>query len=192
MARYDWETIRAEFETGATMGELSRRYGVSKAAISKRAGAEGWVQDVSGVVNRRAEAKVNGLVNTVNPKKKAEAIERAADAQAAVRLRHREEWALHGVLCARVMEKAGDGRTPPAEVFEYAKLSKIIAETLKIRQDGERKAHGISDKVEMEPAVPVRAEVRLDLSGQSPQDVAELARAAFREEADALGGGETA
>ena len=36
-ARYDWDTIRAEYETGASMGALSRRHGVSKAAISKRA-----------------------------------------------------------------------------------------------------------------------------------------------------------
>ena len=26
-ARYDWETIRAEYEAGATMGGLSRKHG---------------------------------------------------------------------------------------------------------------------------------------------------------------------
>jgi hypothetical protein len=67
---YDWETIRAEYEAGSSMGELSRRYGVDKAAISRRAKKEGWTQDITQAVNRLTEAKVNGLVNTVDPKKK--------------------------------------------------------------------------------------------------------------------------
>ena len=69
-ARYDWETIRAEYEAGASMGELSRRHGVSKGAISQRAKREKWVQDLSDTVNRLTEAKLNGLLNTVNPQKK--------------------------------------------------------------------------------------------------------------------------
>ena len=76
--RYDWETIRAEFEAGATMGALSRRHGVNKAAISRRARKEGWTADLTDVVNRRAEAKVNGTVNAVDPQKKAAAVEAAA------------------------------------------------------------------------------------------------------------------
>ena len=91
-ARYDWETIRAEYEAGSTMGELSRKHGVSKQAISKRARSEGWVQDASSVVMNLAQAKVDGLVDTVNPKKKAEAVNQAADRKAAVLQKHREAW----------------------------------------------------------------------------------------------------
>ena len=36
--RYDWETIRAEFEAGATMGALSRRHGVNKAGPGRKDG----------------------------------------------------------------------------------------------------------------------------------------------------------
>lgn len=136
-ARYDWETIRAEYEAGATMGELSRRHGVSKTAISKRARAESWTQDISGTINRMAEAKVYGLVDIVNPKKKVEAQKRAAGAVASVMLRHKEEWKRHQALIDDAL-KAGD--------FNKAKLAKITAETLKIRQEGERKAWGIADK----------------------------------------------
>lgn len=42
------------------MGALSARHGVNKAAISRRARKEGWTADLTDVVNRRAEAKVNG------------------------------------------------------------------------------------------------------------------------------------
>lgn len=140
-ARYDWETIRAEYEAGSTMGELSRKHGVDKAAISRKAKKEAWLADLSEVVNKRAEAKVNGLVNAVDPKKKAEAVDRAADAKAAVIMRHKEEWEQHQQLIRAAVE-SGD--------FDAAKLAKITAETIKIRQEGERKAWGITDKGETE------------------------------------------
>lgn len=140
-ARYDWETIRAEYEAGSTMGELSRKHGVDKAAISRKVKKEAWLADLSEVVNKRAEAKVNGLVNTVDPKKKAEAVDRAADAKAAVILRHKTEWEQHQQLIRQAVE-SGD--------FDAAKLAKITAETIKIRQEGERKAWGIQDKAETE------------------------------------------
>ena len=140
-ARYDWETIRAEYEAGATMGELSRKHGVSKPAISKRAKAEGWIQDSSETVARLADAKVNGLVNAVNPKKKAEAVNQAADKRAAVIREQREAW---------------DGfksevRTALAENnFERLKCLKIASESLRNAQECERKAWGIQDKTETE------------------------------------------
>lgn len=139
--RYDWETIRAEYEAGATMGDLSRRHGVGKPAISKRASAEGWVQDVSGAVDRLAEAKVNGIVDTVTPQKKAEAVDRAAEAKADVIRRHKAEWDRHKVIMDEALQNLD---------FDRAKLAKITAETLKIRQDGERRAWGITDKTEAE------------------------------------------
>lgn len=140
-SRYDWETIRAEYEAGATMGELSRRHGADKSAISRRAKKEGWTPDLTEAVNRRAEAKVNGVVNTVDPQKRAEAVDCAADRKAAVIVRHRIEWDKQQEISDRAMD---------TEDFELAKLAKITAETLKIRQEGERKAWGIQDKAETE------------------------------------------
>lgn len=164
-ARYDWETIRAEYETGSSMGELSKRYGVSKPAISKRAAKEGWTQDVSGAVNRLVEAKVNGVVNTVNPQKKAEALDRAAEAKAAVIQRHKAEWDEHKRIIAEALKDKGD--------FEKAKLAKITAETIKIRQEGERKAWGIQEVVP--PAAQGgNATVKIDLSRMEPEKLAEL------------------
>lgn len=178
--RYNWETIRAEYEAGATMGELSRRHGVDKAAISRRARGEGWTRDVSGAVDRLTDAKVNGIVNTADPQKKAEAIDRAAEAKAAVIMRHKAEWDRHKVIMDEALAN---------EDFNVAKLAKITAEMLKIRQDGERRAWGIQDKSEPGPAVPVRAEVRLDLAVQPSQAVTGLARVAFRAQAQAKEGG---
>lgn len=177
--RYDWETIRAEYEAGASQSDLARRYGLSRTAIQKRIKAEGWMQDVSHTIDRLTEAKVAGVVAGCNPQKKAEALDRAAEAKADVIQRHKAEWDRHKVIMDEALAN---------EDFNAAKLAKITAETLKIRQEGERRAWGIQDKSETGPSVPVRAEVRLDLSGQPTQAVAELARAAFREEAVASRG----
>lgn len=67
--------------------------------------------------------------------------DRAADAKAAVIMRHKEEWEQHQQLIRAAVEN-GD--------FDAAKLAKITAETIKIRQEGERKAWGIQDKAETE------------------------------------------
>lgn len=140
-ARYDWETIRAEYEAGASQSELAKRHGVSRKAIQKHITAEGWAQDISGTLDRLTEAKVAGVVAGCDPKKKAAALDRAADAKAAVILRHKEEWEQHQQLIRAAVE-SGD--------FDAAKLAKITAETIKIRQEGERKAWGITDKGETE------------------------------------------
>ena len=141
---YDWEAIRAEYEAGASQSALSKRHGVSRTAIQKRIKAECWMQDVSDTINRLAEAKVAGVVAGCNPQKKAEALARAADAKAAVIQRHKDEWDRHQKIIDEVLA-AGD--------FERAKLAKITAETIKIRQEGERRAWGIVDKAETEGTV---------------------------------------
>lgn len=175
-ARYDWESIRAEYEAGASMGELSRKHGVNKAAISRRARKEGWLQDISGSIDRLVEAKVNGIVNTVDPQKKAEARERAADAKVAVIERHKEEWERHQTLIDEALA-AGD--------FGRAKLAKITAETLKIRQEGERKAWGIRDAAEApRDAALAQASVVVDLSHAGPEQISRLVDAAYGEKTE--------
>lgn len=169
-ARFDWETIRAEYEAGASQSDLSRRYGLSRTAIQKHIRAEGWMQDISGTINRLAEAKVAGVVAGCNPQKKAAALDRAADAKAAVMRRHKEEWERHQALIDEALA-AGD--------FDKAKLAKITAETLKIRQEGERRAWGIKDSAEEARAADVS--VNVDLSGAPADKISALVDAAYGE-----------
>lgn len=140
-SRFDWETIRAEYETGATQSELSRKHGCSRTAIQKRIEREGWVQDVSDAIDRLAQAKVAGVVAGCNPEKKAAAVEAAADRKASVIQGHRDAWPDIKELNRRAIAEND---------FDLAKLAKISAETERLIQDGERKAWGIADKVEGE------------------------------------------
>ena len=174
MARYDWEKIRAEYEIGSSMGELSRRHGVDKAAISRRAKRDGWTQDLSGAVDRLAEAKVNGIVNTVDPQKKAEALSRAAEDKAAVIRNHREAWDGFKQDVKAALE---------ANNFDRLKCLKIASETLRNAQECERKAWGIQDKaIESENGRPSSqaVAVNIDFSGMTPEQINELGEAMLK------------
>lgn len=159
-ARYDWETIRAEYEVGASQSDLARRHGVSRAAIQKHIRAEGWMQDVSGAINRMAEAKVAGVVAGSNQKKKAAALDRAADRKAEKIREQREVWdGLNRDI--RESMQAGD--------FERLKCLKIGSEALRNVQECERKAWGI-----------VEADVRPTVAQKTEQDaIREGIREAF-------------
>lgn len=141
-ARFDWETIRAEYEAGATQGDLSRRHGCSRKAIQKRIGSEGWVQgDVRVQIARIVEEKVAGVVAGSDPKKRAKALEKEADKRLDVVLRQREEVATQKQLINKAIQDKD---------FDFAKLAKITAEALQIAHNMERKAWGLDI-----PATPV-------------------------------------
>lgn len=129
-----WETVRAEREAGASFPELAAKWGVSHTAIIKRSKLGNWGdgQDVAAVIRRKVSEKVSGIVSTENPKKKAEAIDAAADKSAAIVAIHRQEWADH---------RDRFGSVP--EDFDQGKLAKISVEMLKIRQEGEARAWGL-------------------------------------------------
>ena len=172
-ARFDWESIRAEYEVGASQSDLSKRYGVSRTAIQKRIRAEGWVQDISGTVNRMAEAKVAGVVSGCKPQKNAPAIDTAREAKAPLNNRHPRAM---GRQQRRMDDALSEGS------FDKAKLAKITAETIKIRQDGERKAWGIVDKTALDHTSSdgSLSQRPVDLSHLSPDELLRLTKEAFK------------
>lgn len=109
----------------------------------------------------------------MRPEKKAEALDRAADAKAAVIQRHKAEWDKHQALIDDALSEGS---------FDKAKLAKITAETIKIRQEGERKAWGIVDKSALDHTSSDGSLSRpVDLSRLSPADLLRLTREAFQE-----------
>ena len=166
-ARYDWETIRAEYEAGATMGELSRKHGMSKSTLSVRAKKEGWTQDMTETLNRMANAKANGLSNTDRPQKKAEALNAAADRKASVIVGHREAWSGYEKEVRAAVEQND---------FNRLKCLKIASETLKIVQESERKAWGIQDKTEVEQRIESKqtVAVNIDFTSMTTEQINEI------------------
>ena len=163
MGNFDWETIRAEYEAGASQSDLSRRYGVTRKAIQKHIRAEGWVQDISDTVNRMAEAKVAGVVAGCDPKKKAEALSRAAEDRAAIIRNHREAWDGFKQEVKAALE---------SNDFDRLKCLKIASETLRNAQECERKAWGIQDKsTEAEQPTAQATAVNIDFAKMTPEEI---------------------
>lgn len=155
-----WETVRAEREAGESFRSLADKYGVSHQAIQKRARAEDWGdgQNVSEIIRKKVAAKVAGLVAGGNRKKKAEALENAAQKGVEIVRRHQKDWDEHH----RLFTVAG-----VAESFEAGKSAKICAEMLAIRQKAERAAHGLEEM----PNVELPDELSIKLVSASGQAV---------------------
>lgn len=137
-----WATIRGEREAGSTFGELARRHGVSKTAIVKRSTAEGWGDGQEGraEITRLARARAEVTGNATATEAKNALVDSQADKAAAVLRQHQTEWRIVDTLRAEAMR---DRHTDPDAAFTRAKLAKITAETIAIRQAGERKAYGL-------------------------------------------------
>lgn len=55
--RYDWKTIRADYESGVPVESLCRDFGMSRAVLLRRVKREGWQRAVSGVGEAVASVK---------------------------------------------------------------------------------------------------------------------------------------
>ena len=144
-----WETVRAEREAGATFDSLASQYGVSKTAIIKRSKAGAWEDgtDLAAAIRRKVTEKVSGVVTTANPKKKAEAIDAAADRSAEVVKRHQEETnAVRERLYAGLKaHKAAMNKEEKVLAFEDLKAAKISSETILNIHKAERQAWNLDD-----------------------------------------------
>lgn len=131
-----WADARAKREIGMSISDVAAWLGVDRALVSRRAKAEGWGsgQDLSEAISRKVTEKVTGIVTPHDPKRVAEAVEAEADRRVSIIERHKDEWGEHKTLVDKAVRNSD---------FDLAKLAKITAETIAIRQGGERKAWGI-------------------------------------------------
>jgi len=148
LSRDEWEQIRAEREAGLSFGRLASRYGIDKAAIVRRAKAEGWGDgaDAAELVRRKAMAQVTGTAIT-DPEKRAAAIDTAAELAANVIRRHQEEAEQVRELLWRGLEahQAAETLDEKRLAFETLKAAKISSETALNLQRMERISHGLDD-----------------------------------------------
>lgn len=137
-----WSSIRQQYETDPRLSfaDLASQFGISKQAIHKRATAENWARVVSlAELAARAQTKADRLVDgRVDAARLSSirdtGIEEAASRRAAVLDRHRKEADGPRKIAYQALQ-TGD--------IEKAKLAKIVAESLKIVQELERKAWGL-------------------------------------------------
>ncbi len=134
LAPDQWAEIKIRREAGESFGSLGKAFGINEAAIFRRAKKEGWGDgsDVGAAVRRKANEKVNGVVNGISFVEKAQAIDQAADQGAAIIVKHQQDWEDHREFFGSVSKD-----------FDSGRHAKINAEALKIMQEGERKAYNL-------------------------------------------------
>lgn len=153
-----WESARAMREAGASLDDVAEHYGVSRQAVMKTAKRDGWGDgsDISETIRRKVTEKVTGIVTSCNPKKKAEAIEAAADKSAEVVRRHQDETnavreRLYSGLKAH---KAAETKEEKQLAFEDLKAAKISSETILNIHRAERQAWSL-DEAAAQPTIVI-------------------------------------
>lgn len=137
-----WTTVRQKYETEPRLSfaDLASQFGVSKQAIHKRATAEKWERVVSlAELAARAQTKADRLVDgEVDAARlgsiRETGVDEAASRRAAVLDRHRKEADGPRKIVYQALQ-TGD--------IEKARLAKVVAESLRIVQELERKAWGL-------------------------------------------------
>lgn len=164
--RTDWDSLRAEYEAGATDSALSRKWGVSRAAIRKRRAkdekaGDPWRQDSEARIRRATRAKLSGTANAPDPVTLEQAIDTEAAKRAAIIQGHRDLFAdvrqlVQEALSKRRPTTTGSGKQRKTvggvgEAFEAMKLAKITSEAARNVMVGERLAYGIAEGEERPP-----------------------------------------
>lgn len=150
-----WVAARALYEgtPGMTMAKLAEKTGLGKSSLERKANEQGWKKNfVMGQMTEEAQKAADMFAQKVDefgPEITAEEKQKiatevvhqvAVDVRAEVLDRHRREWAIPRKLSQEAVLLRD---LKPGEAFDRAKMAKITAETLKILQDGERKAWGL-------------------------------------------------
>ena len=128
-----------------------------RSAVHARSRREKWARKGASLAGVAAAAalRADALVDAEGAKKAAvesaanavQAFEQAANDRAEVLARHREEW---GVV-RKLMDEGLEGRAAdPVGAFNRAKLTKITAESLALKQAGERRAWGLDTFVDLD------------------------------------------
>lgn len=138
---------------GMTLKMLAEKTGLGKTTCERYANNEGWKKNHKfGDMTPEAQAAADRFerkMEEFGPEATADDVSRAVaevvhevavDARAEMLDRHRREWAAPRAMSAEAVRMRD---TDADKAFHRAKMAKITSETLKIIQDGERKAWGL-------------------------------------------------
>lgn len=158
-ARLQAARILYEGTRGMSLADLSVQTDIPLRLLKQRSRDDGWrkrQETANGGQTADAEAVAEAFKTAPPPETttdKAVVVETANHVGAPmpsvideVLERHRREWAAPRGLSAEALRLR---ESNPSKAFERAKMAKITAETLKLVQDGERKAYGIDAGVDL-------------------------------------------
>ncbi len=156
-----WAKVRAAYQGGDSLSELSRSSGLSRTAIRTRARLEGWIRSGLDQEPLPCPAETRGKrTDAVHPP-----LDALPDERHALIRQHRREWRdldrlRREAIRAASASPAANPRAEEAnrmgskEQQNHAKLLmglyKTAVEALSAKQEGERRAHGFDYKLQQE------------------------------------------
>lgn len=156
--------ILYEGTPGMSIRTAAEKVCLSPSVVGRAADSQNWKKNhTKGEVTKAAQemadkfkSKIADFGPEITTEQKTAVAERMSldetiDKRAEMLERHRREWAAPRGMSSEAVRIRD---TDPIKAFEKAKLAKITAETIKIVQDGERKAWGL-DVGELPPGAVV-------------------------------------
>ncbi len=173
----DWEAVEIQYRAGIrSLKDIGAEFGVSDAAIIKRAKRDSWARDLKAKILARADAKVSAAVVSAEVSARTklnerETIERASDEIASVRLGQRKDIQRSRSIVMRLFDELELQAGP-----ENASLLEELGELLRKEDDkGQDKLNDLYQKI---ISLPGRAKTMKDL-GESLRVLVGLERQAF-------------
>lgn len=173
----DWEAVEIQYRAGIrSLKDIGAEFGVSDAAIVKRAKRDSWVRDLKAKILARADAKVSAAVVSAEVSARTklnerEAIERASDEIVSVRLGQRKDIQRSRSIVMRLFDELELQAGP-----ENAQLLEELGELMRKPDDkGQDKLNDLYQKI---ISLPGRAKTMKDL-GESLRVLVALERQAY-------------
>ena len=136
----DWESVEIQYRAGIrSLKDIGGEYGVSDAAIIKRARRDEWARDLKAKIQAKADAKVSAALVSAEVRAQTKASERQivevnAQAAADIRLTHRSDIRRNRALVARLMDEL-EQQVGPENAALLADLGEIMREPDENGQD---------------------------------------------------------
>lgn len=173
----DWEAVEIQYRAGIrSLKDIGREFGVSDAAIVKRAKRDGWVRDLKAKIHARAEAKVSAAVVSAEVSAQTrlnerETIEKVSDEIVSVRLAHRRDIQRTRGITMRLLEEL-EYQTGAENVYLLEQMGELL------RNDDDKGQDKLNDLYHKIISLPGRAKTMKDL-GESLRVLVALERQAF-------------
>lgn len=173
----DWEAVEIQYRAGIrSLKDIGGEFGVSDAAIIKRAKRDSWSRDLRAKIHARAEAKVSAAlvsaeVSAQTKVNERQMIEKASDEIVSVRLSQRKDIQRTRRITMALLEEL-EGQTGADTVSMLEQLGDLL------RNEDDFGRDRLNDLYQKIISLPGRAKTMKDL-GESLRVLVALERQAF-------------
>ena len=173
----DWESVETQYRIGLrSLKDIGLEFGVSDAAIIKKARRDSWVRDLKAKIQAKAEAKVRASlvsnpVSAATAANERQIIDAGADELVRISLAQRKRINRHSESLDKLQ---GELEASTDDLAVRVDISKKMSDILKTLTALEREAYSIGPA----PAPPPPAPPAFDYNQLTPATLRELRKAA--------------